>query len=273
VNWRAIGAIIRKDLLVVRRSKPVLVALLVLPLVFLVIFPLGITLAARSEAAASEMIQEFGPFVEQMPSSMRAIVDAQETDGGKLIVLGTMFLLAPMYLLVPMLVSAIFAADSFAGERDRKTLEALLYTPTTDRELMIAKLLGAWLPAVAVGIGGFVAYAVVVNVGAWPVIGEIFFPNLMWLVLAFWVGPGLAGLGIGTMVFVSSRVRGFYEAYQLGGLVVLPVIALLVAQLAGVIYFSTWLVTLLGVVIWAITAGLVTIAARTLRRSELVARV
>ena len=35
-------------------------------------------------------------------------------------------------------------------EKERKTLEALLYTPTTDRELLIAKMLGAWLPAVAI---------------------------------------------------------------------------------------------------------------------------
>jgi ABC-type Na+ efflux pump permease subunit len=41
------------------------------------------------------------------------------------------------------MVSSVLAADSFAGEKERKTLEALLYTPTTDRELFTAKLLEA----------------------------------------------------------------------------------------------------------------------------------
>ena len=39
------------------------------------------------------------------------------------------YLFAPMYLIVPMMVSAVIAADSFVGERERKTLEALLHTP------------------------------------------------------------------------------------------------------------------------------------------------
>jgi ABC-2 type transport system permease protein len=106
----------------------------------------------------------------------------------------------------------VIAADSFAGEKERKTLEALLYTPTTDRELLVGKMLSAWVPAVGVAWVSFVAYAIVANVAAWPVMGRVFFPTAMWIVLALWVAPALAGLGLTTMVLVSVRAQGFQDA-------------------------------------------------------------
>lgn len=48
----------------------------------------------------------------------------------------------------------------------------------------------------------------------------------------------MAGLGLGTMALVSSKVRTFQEGYQLGGAVVLPILLLVVEQVTGVLYFS-----------------------------------
>ncbi len=94
-----------------------------------------------------------------------------------MIVFALVYMLAPMFLIMPLMVSSILAADSFAGEKERKTLEALLYTPTTDRELFTAKLLGAWLTAVIVALLSFVVYAVMVNAAGWHSIGHLFFPT------------------------------------------------------------------------------------------------
>ena len=59
------------------------------------------------------------------------------------------------------MTSAVIAADSFAGEKERKTLEALLYTPTTDLELFTGKVLAPWLAAVAVSTIGYVVFVAV----------------------------------------------------------------------------------------------------------------
>jgi hypothetical protein len=56
----------------------------------------------------------------------------------------------------------------------------------------------------------------------------------------------MAGLGLGTMALVSSKVRTFQEGYQLGGAVVLPILLLVVGQVTGVLYFSLPVVALLG---------------------------
>ena len=106
----------------------------------------------------------------------------------------------------------------------------------------------------------------------WPTMGRFFFPNLMWIVLALWVAPAVAGLGLGVTVLVSARAEGFQEAYQLGAIVVLPILFLVIGQATGVMYFSTWLVLLLGLLVWIVDIALMGFGARTFRRSELAAK-
>jgi len=165
----------------------------------------------------------------------------------------------------------LFAADSFAGEKERKTLEALLYTPTTDRELLIAKMLSGWLASIAVALIGFLIYAINVNAAAWSQIQRIFFPNALWLVLAIWVVPALSGLGVGTMVVFSSRAQGFQDANQIGGLTVLPIVALFYAQMAGAIFLNVNIMLLMGLFVWLLTGVLIWLGSRIFHRNRLLA--
>ena len=87
-----------------------------------------------------------------------------------------------------------------------------------------------------------------------------------------WVSPAAAGLGLATMVLVSSRASSFQEAYQLGGLVVLPVVALMLGQLAGVVYLSTGLLIIVGLALWIVDTMLLWYGASTFQRSEIIAR-
>jgi ABC-type Na+ efflux pump permease subunit len=177
-----------------------------------------------------------------------------------------------MFLILPIMVSSVVAADSFAGEKERKTLEALVYTPTTDHELLLAKMLGGWIPGVLVGVIGFVIYTVVVDFVTWQVAGVMLLPNLFWLLLAFWVGPAAAAIGLGVTVLVSARVNTFQEAYQLGSLVVLPVVFLMLGQVSGLVLLSTNIILALGLVFWIIAVLLYAAGAATFRRSELMSR-
>ncbi len=271
MNWRAIKTIVRKDLKVVARSRGVLLPLILVPVIMLIALP---ALAALAPAAADLPVTPLAgldSFIANMPPGLQAELAGLD-EAQRWVVLALVYFLAPMYLIIPLMVASVIAADSFAGEKERKTLEALLYTPTTDGELFLGKVLSAWLPAVGVALGGFVLYGLVANLAAWPVMGRVFFPNAMWLVLVLWVAPAVAGLGLGTMVLVSARARGFQEAYQLGGAVVLPLLLLVVGQAAGVMYFNVELVLLLGLVLWAVDGALLWFGGRTFRRGELIAR-
>jgi fatty-acid desaturase len=103
--------------------------------------------------------------------------------------------------------------------------------------------------------------------------GRVFFPNLMWVVLAVWVAPAVAGLGLGVTVLVSVRAQGFQEAYQLSAVVVLPILLLLIGQATGVMYFSTWLVALLGLVFWVLDLLILWYGGRTFRRQRLATQI
>lgn len=271
MNWRAIKAIVRKDLKVVFQNKGVSIPLIVVPAIFLVLLPAMAGLLPLFEADLSSSFQEFERFLQGMPPNLLAEL-AGYNEAQTIIVLFLVYLLAPMFLILPLMVASVIAADSFAGEKERKTLEALLYTPTTDGELFFSKLLSAWLPALGVAWGGFVLYTVVANVAAWSTMGRIFFPNLMWLVLVLWVAPAVAGVSLGFTVLVSVRAQGFQDAYQLGAMVVLPIVLLVIGQATGVMYFSTWLVFLLGLVCWILDAVLLWFGSRTFRRQQLAAR-
>jgi ABC-2 type transport system permease protein len=271
MNTRAILAVIRKDLKVIAGSKGVLVPLIIVPVVIFVALPALAALAPAAVNIPGMSLSNIQSLLTRMPAGLQAQLAGYD-EAQKIIVLVLVYLLAPMFLIVPLMVASVIAADSFAGEKERKTLEALLYTPTTDLELFVAKMLSAWLPAMGVAIGGFVLYGIVANLASWPVMGRIFFPNLMWVVLVIWVAPAVAGLGLGTMVLVSSRVSGFQEAYQLGGAIVIPIVILVVGQSTGVMYFSTLLVVLLGLVFWIVDAALLWFGVRTFRRGELIAR-
>lgn len=271
MNLRAMTTIMRRDIKVVMQSKAVMIPLIVVPVMMLVILPGLAALVPLLESTGGSATSDLEMMLAQMPTELQAQL-AGYTLAQSIVVLAVVYLMAPMYLIVPLMVASVIAADSFAGEKERKTLEALIYTPTTDRELFLAKLGSAWIPAIAVAWGGFIIYSVVANVAAWPTLGRIFFPNGMWLVLALWVAPAVAGLGLGATVIVSARVKTFQEAYQMGAIVVLPIVALLVGQATGVMYFSVGLVFLLGLVIWLIDAVLFWYGSRSFQRTDLVAQ-
>src|SRR5512144_1540169 len=162
MNTRAILAIVRKDLKVAVQNKGVLLPIIILPLILFVIFPWIMAYAPSWANTAGASVSNIDELLARMPSGLLHELSGY-TQEQQMIVFSLVYMLAPLFLILPLMVSSVIAADSFAGEKERKTLEALLYTPTTDRELFTAKLLGAWIAAIAVALLSFVIYAIMVN--------------------------------------------------------------------------------------------------------------
>lgn len=271
MNWRIIRILAYKDLRVVLRSRAVVLPMILVPLIIVVVMPLIFSLIFGNTTADSQDAAEIQGLIGQIPAA------AWLAFGGldmvqQMLIYFLVYFFAPLFLILPLMTASVVAADSFAGERERKTLEALLYTPTSDRELFLGKVLAPWVAAVSVSLLAFCAYAVIVNAIAAPFIGYVFFPNLMWIILVLWVSPAAAGLGLSSMVLVSARVNSFQEAYQLGSMVVLPLMLLLFGQMAGLIFFSPAFVFAVGLVLWLIDFGLLWFGARSFARSKLLAR-
>ena len=184
MNWPVMRAIIAKDLIAVRRSKAVVIPMLVVPALLMIVLPLAIGLAARAPDTRTSAASSA-----RCPATSPRRSSTCPT-GEQLIVLVNGYLLAPLFLIVPLMVSAVLAADAFAGEKERKTLESLLHLPIAGRDLFLAKLLTAFIPAMVVSWVGFICFCIVSNVVAWPVLHRIFVPTQLWFVMILWVGAG-----------------------------------------------------------------------------------
>ncbi len=272
MNWRGIKAVMWKDLTVVVRSKMIMLTMILVPVIFMVVIPAGLGIAVN--LAGEAFVDELGDFETMLGAMPPGLLDqfAGLQPDQLILTLMLVYMFAPFFLIVPLMVSSVIAADSFVGERERKTLEALLYTPLTDRELLFAKMFTAWLAAVVIGIVSFVLYALMANGVGWPVMGRIFFPNWTWIALVFWMAPAVAGLGLSITVVGSSRVSTFQEAYQFSSVLVLPVVLLIIGQMAGVVYLSAGFTLVLGLVVWVVDAVIMWFGVRTFDRDVLLSR-
>lgn len=274
MNWQIIWNIALKDWKEVRQNRMAWLPAILVPLIFVVVLPLGVIVLpqALGDSGLSGTTSDFDPLLASLPPAVAAQI-AELNTHQMLIVLILGFMFSPMFLIVPLMVASIIGADSIVGEKERKTLEALLYTPATDAELYLAKLLSAIVPAVVLAWGSFIVYTLVVNLAGASVMERMWFPLPHWLPLIFWVSPAVAVLGMAGIVLVSSRVSTFMEAQQTSGLLVLPIVLLVVGQAAGVIYLSVELVVVLGVVIWLVDAALIWLGVKQFSRSALISRI
>ncbi len=240
----AVRAIMAKDVRAVSRSKAVVIPMLAVPALLLVVLPtVTAWLAAKNPDVDIERMLRIVP--SGLGDPILALPPSE-----RLVTLVNGYMLAPMLLIVPLMVSAVLAADAFAGEKERKTMESLLLLPVSDRDLFIAKVLGAFVPAVAVTWAGFALFTLVTDVAAWPALSRPLLPTWKWVLLIGWVAPAVAAVGLGVMVRISARARTSQEANQLGGAVILPLIFLAVGQATALLVVPPAVTFSIGLLLW-----------------------
>jgi ABC-2 type transport system permease protein len=271
VNARAVWAIARKDVTVVRRSRAMMVPLVAVPVVLLVVLPAVLLLIPALTAGDPRAADEFRQVLDALPAAVRAELVGRPMEEAWLRLVHTQ-LWPPLFLLVPFMVANVIAADSFAGERERRTLESLLYTPPTDAELFLGKVIAAWLPGLAASALGFALYLAVVSAIGLATGGPLPPVGAASAVLVAWVAPAVAALGLAAMVLVSMRVTRTQDAIQLGGLLVLPVVALAVGSVKGGVVLNAVALGAIGAGAWLVALALLAVGVRGFRRARLVSR-
>jgi ABC-2 type transport system permease protein len=193
------------------------------------------------------------------------------TLGQQLVYLLLNYLLAPMFLIIPTMVTSLVAASSFVGEKEKKTLETLLFSPVRATDLFASKALAAFLPSMAISLGGFLLFALEFTLLGIPLFGRVVLPAPHWLPLVLWLSPALTLLVTFLNVLVSVKVKGFQEAQQVSVIVILPLLFLVYGQIGGVVFMGTALVMLIGLGVFVLDAFLIRAAARTYNRDKLFA--
>jgi ABC-2 type transport system permease protein len=163
------------------------------------------------------------------------------------------------------------AASSVVGEKQARTLEPLLATPITTFELLLAKILGALLPALALSFACFTVYLTAAALLAEPgVAGALLTPRPIGVL--FLMGPMASLTALTLAVCVSSRVNDARSAQQLAVLVVLPITGLLVAQIAAGFVVTMPIILLITAVMALVNVGLVRLGVSLFDRETILTR-
>jgi ABC-2 type transport system permease protein len=161
-----------------------------------------------------------------------------------------------LFLMTPITGAMALAAHAVVGEKQARTLEPLLATPITTGELLVAKVLGALLPTLAISLAGLGLYlAGIVAMAAPGVAAAMFSARTVMLVVV--VGPAAALVSLQSAIIISSRVNDARTAQQFGVLIIIPLAAVLVAQFTGSFWLSATTLALVGlglVGVWALMA-------------------
>jgi ABC-type Na+ efflux pump, permease component len=177
--------------------------------------------------------------------------------------------LCPMFfLMIPLMNSTVSAACSFVGEKERGTIETLLLTPLSVRQIFRAKVLGCLaLSGISSGIS-FVAFAIVVSTGN-ILLRMPFFFNWNWLVLVVLLAPALTVFGVIFMVLVSGRSKSYMESVQTSSYIVLPVVLLFVGQFTGLFLMNALTLLFISIGVAAADCILLLFASRSFTPEKL----
>jgi len=184
-----------------------------------------------------------------------------------------LYFFAPFFLIIPVMASSVMASDSFAGERERKTIEALLATPISNSELLMGKILVSFIPAMIVTIASFAVYSTIVDIITFEMFnGILLLPNANWLIMIFGVAPVIAICSIGLTVIISAKVKGFKEAQQISVILLLPVLGLVFGQMSGLIILGPLVLAALIGILAVVDVAIIYAGVRMFHREEILAK-
>ncbi len=200
IDATRVRAVVRKELQDYRRKRAIVVAMIILPLIFL-IEPLLVVLLGAPNPPGDPSYR------------------------------GPIFLL----LLIPVITPSTLAAYSVAGEREQGTLEPLLTTPIRKQEFILGKAAAVMIPTLGVSYLVFGSFLLFVRVVANPVIATGIFSERPLLLVLLLFTPLLAGWAIVVGLAVSVRAGEVRVAQQLGMIASFPPLGVVVLMGLGVI--------------------------------------
>jgi ABC-2 type transport system permease protein len=136
------------------------------------------------------------------------------------------------FLLMPAYIPLAIATFSIIGEKQARSLEPVLAAPIRTSELLAGKALAALIPGVAAGWLTYVVFIALASVVYGPHL-FIVVSDPSWLAGVFVLGPAVGLVSVVAGVIVSARVNDPRVAQQIGGVVIVPIIAVTLLQATG----------------------------------------
>lgn len=233
---RAMLATMKKDFYGVTGNKRLFTTMLIVPLVLTLVLPTIFILGIHFAPGKTDL--------DQLLKLLPEVSDVEHTLYG----LFLNYIMPIFFLLIPVMTSSITAASSFVGEKEKRTLETLLYCPLTLRQIFIAKVFASFSLSMLVSFLSFLGMAAVLEIELVCLTGSILLPSISWVLILFLVGPSISLIAVTLIVRGSAKAQTVEESQQSAVFLVLPIILLIVGQFTGVMLVNAWLLLGIGAV-------------------------
>ena len=234
--------IVKKDWIEIRSNKNILVPLLLIPAFLSVILPLFLILPTLASAGVAAFF------------------------------ITTDLIIKPLLLMIPTMAALIIASDSIAGEKERKTIEAFLVLPLTDREILIGKVLSALIPSLVSSWISFLLMGLTLNIAGRPNLESyiIIFGDASWWLLESLLVTIFSFMTTLFMVLISAIVRNVRVAQQYDLIAIAPIAGLLIGGVSQAFVLDVNGILILSGILGVIVLVLAYITTRRLNREKLI---
>ena len=235
----AMAAIIKKDFRGVTDNKHLFASLLIVPLVLTIVLP-----------STFLVMIHFAPDDPDIQRLLDLLPQSMQTKGLEqgLAELVLNFMLPVFFLIIPIMSASIMAASSFVGEKEKRTLETLLYCPLSVRQIFRAKVLASFLLSMMVSFISFCTMMVVLELEAGILMGMVLIPSISWLVILLLLAPSISLIAVTLIVRRSAKAQSVEESQQSAVFLVIPVILMIVGQSTGLLLVSAWILLAFGLI-------------------------
>lgn len=233
-------AIIKKDMRAIAFNKRLFPVLLIIPLVFTIVLPTMFILLLHFAPETMNDIQQLLVFI----SGVSEVDDVSRAAISLL-----MDRIMPVFfMLIPIMVASVMAASSFVGEKEKRTLETLLYSPLSLKQLFQAKVFASFAMSMMISFASFLLMIIVVEVEVKLTAGFFYVPDISWLITMLLISPAISIIAITLIVRGSAKAQTVEESQQRAVFLILPFLLLVVGQFTGLVFISGWLLLGIGVV-------------------------
>jgi ABC-2 type transport system permease protein len=177
-----------------------------------------------------------------------------------------------IFVVLAAILPASIAAYSIVGEKIEKSLEPLLATPATDGEILLGKIISAFIPPIITIWVGASIFMIATDSLTHGLLSYYYFPNWDAAIMLLILAPLASLFSIELSVIVSSRVTDVRGATQIGTLMVIPFLVAFVAGTEGIFAFNVANLLLFSAIILVIDLGLFFVSRSTFNREEILTK-
>ena len=228
--------------------------LMVVPLVFTVVLP---TVFILIIGLVPGDLGDLQTLLDMLPVGKQ-----QDTMARNVIALIMNNIVPVFFIMIPIMAASVTAASSFVGEKEKKTLETLLYGPLPLNRIFQAKVWASFLLSMIVSVSSFIIMLIVVETEVLLVTGSMLIPDINWLVVLLIVSPAVSILAITLIVGGSAKSQTVEESQQRAVFLILPVLLLILGQFTGILLINALYMLGLGAIFAVIAFIMMKRAAR-----------